>query len=89
MSGGRPTPFVGERYSTIACFDGWPKPWEEGQHWSVVIDFDNQRSSNREPSDGSIRFLAESAPHETLTPGARFELYEGRRCTAIGEVLWP
>jgi hypothetical protein len=86
-SGGRESPFLGTRYSTVVRFDGWPRPWEEGQHWSVVIDFDPPRGTIIHASEGSMRFLSDGSPDDVLVPGKEFELYEGRRCTAVGAVL--
>ena len=34
-----------------------------------------------------VSFLSEEGPGERLVPGARFEVYEGRKVMAKGEVL--
>jgi hypothetical protein len=54
--------------------------------WSLVVEFDN-------PPDDSlchitdIRFLVDEAPKELLYSGSEFELREGRKLVARGEVL--
>lgn len=87
-AGGRTAGFAGQRYSTVARFTGWPAPWEEGPHWSVVIDFgETDNAATTLPQNGFLAFLSPDAPDEVLIPGAHFELYEGRRRTAEGEVI--
>ncbi|WP_322816248.1 hypothetical protein [Chloroflexus sp.] len=41
-----------------------------------------------EPMTVSFRFLSPDAPVELLQPGSRFELIEGERVVAVGEVLF-
>ena len=83
--GGRHTMPRGPSYSTVAKFeelaDRWPR-----EAWSVVLAFDE------EPQErdliARIRLLVpETAPPDLLRPGARFELFEGSRLVAVGEVL--
>lgn len=84
-SGGRPEPFAGERYSTMAFFPNH-QTGDSDESWSVDIRFDEAPSFQGNPCKGRVSFLVEAAPHRWLAPGTVFELLEGRRLTAIGLV---
>ncbi len=43
--------------------------------WTLVIDFD-EPPREEDWTDVTICFLVPDAPHHSLRPGARFELYE-------------
>ena len=84
--GGRPAPPVGPRYSTVARFEKQRAEWEK-EAWSLVVEW-------QEPIDAAgwvtanVRFLVpENAPSQLLAVGSRFELMEGRRVVAQGEVV--
>jgi hypothetical protein len=83
--GGRRTLPTGPRYSTPARFEG-QAPGPEGANWSLVLDL---KTSPPQSTDwiADVRFLFPEAPHELLSKGARFELYEGKKCVARGVVL--
>jgi hypothetical protein len=54
--------------------------------WSLAV----RKLEEVEDSDewlAEIAYLMPEAPHEELTIGRRFELYEGARCVATGVVL--
>lgn len=79
------TDYLVASYITPARFedekDKWPK-----EAWSLVVEFNG-------PPDESlctiadVRFLSPEGPTRLLHPGSVFELYEGRRMVARGEVL--
>ena len=83
--GGRATPPPGPVYSTVARFKQLAARWPQ-EAWSVVIKL-------KEPPDREgrmtveIRMLVDGAPEGLLEPGSEFELFEGQRCVASGEVL--
>jgi hypothetical protein len=84
--GGRPSPPPGPDYSTVARFEVRADRWPH-EAWSIVLNI-------YAPPDAEglmvadIRMLAgEDAPKELLSPGSRFELFEGRKQVASGEVL--
>lgn len=85
IAGGRKSPPSGPRYVTVARFDEAKDRWPN-EAWSLVLDF-------REPLDESlcmiadVRFLMPEAPVELLHPGSTFELFEGSKVVARGEVL--
>jgi len=79
--GGRESPPPGPQYSTAARFevlrDRWPR---EG--WSVVL-----RIEGADPTEVGIRPLVPNAPSELFVSGSRFDLFEGSKKVAEGEVL--
>jgi hypothetical protein len=83
--GGRKVPFTGITYSTVARFVEPSQRAGDGA-WSVVIDFDIPVTPDSQ-TVGAVRFLSTEAPHEILRPGAQFDLLEGARVVAHGEVL--
>ncbi|MHB1422454.1 MAG: hypothetical protein ACYC3I_04495 [Gemmataceae bacterium] len=85
--GGRRTPPSGPRYSTPARFEG-QAPGPEGANWSLVVDRMSQPLGSADWI-AEVRFLVDEAPHELLLLGARFELYEGKKCVARGVIISP
>jgi hypothetical protein len=83
--GGRATPPVGPIYSTVAKFKQLAEKWPQ-EAWSVVIHFKDPPDTDGR-MDVEIRMLIEGAPESLLQPGSVFELFEGRRCVAKGEIL--
>ena|SRR6266705_2275785 len=85
VPGARKSPPTGPRYSTVARFKEDQSDWLR-QAWSLVLEF-------RSPPDESlcliadVRFLVEDAPVHFLHPGSAFELFEGRKVVATGEVV--
>ena len=84
--GGRHSPPPGPEYSTVARFENLAQRWPQ-EAWSVVLAIS-------EPADAEgvmvvgIRLLApKNAPDGLLSSGSTFELYEGKKCVARGEVL--
>lgn len=84
--GGRPAPPPGPRYSTVARFERLAESWPM-EAWSVVLGISGPASSEG-TMVANIRMLAgAAAPKELLESGSRFELYEGSRRVARGEIL--
>ncbi len=84
-AGGRKTPFSGLSYSTVARFEedavNWPK-----SAWSIVAEFE-EPPGNSSQSIAMVHFLSPDAPVHLLHRGSQFELYEGRRAVARGEII--
>ena len=84
--GGRSSLPAGPTYSTVARFDVLADRWPR-EAWSVVLNI-SAPADPRGVMTAGIRMLAgDEAPAELLSPGSKFELYEGHRCVARGEVL--
>jgi hypothetical protein len=85
--GGRNKPPSTSRYSTVIHFEGdtgWPK-----DAWSIVVDFDDTPDESLE-TIANVWFLAHedpAVPNRFLEPGNRFELVEGARIVAKGEII--
>lgn len=83
--GGRKSPPPGPRYVTVSRFeehkDRYPK-----EAWSLVVEFSKPPDYQREIIS-EVSFLMDAAPHHLLHPGSRFELFEGYKLVAEGEVL--
>lgn len=82
---GRERPFIGEQYIAVARFEKEKSKWP-GEAWSLVVEF-NEPSPTGECATAKIHFLAPSAPAYLLNKGDKFELFEGSKCVAEGEVL--
>ncbi|HYG09038.1 MAG TPA: hypothetical protein VD835_03585 [Pyrinomonadaceae bacterium] len=84
-AGGRMSPPPGPRYITVARFeddkDSYPK-----EAWSLVLEFSGLPDNSLNVI-ADVRFLVEDAPVQLLHQGSIFELYEGYRLVARGEVL--
>lgn len=84
-AGGRNSPPPGPRYSTVARFEEIKDKWPQ-EAWSVVLEFTG-------PPDESLCMVAyvsllnPAGPTNLLHPGSIFELFEGHRLVARGEVL--
>jgi hypothetical protein len=83
--GGRASPPAGPTYSTVARFAQFAARWPE-EAWSVVLTLQAPPDAAGRMTVG-IRMLSEAAAAWLLSPGSVFELVEGRRCVARGEVL--
>src|SRR5262245_14205439 len=84
-AGGREGPPPGPRYLAPARFEDEKEKWPN-EAWTLVIEF-------IDPPDESlcmiadVRLLNPEGPVRLLHPGSVFELYEGDRVVAKGEVL--
>lgn len=83
--GGRTHAPAGPRYSTIAKFEKEAKKWPKAA-WSIVAEF-KKISDDLSSVIAEVRCLSSDAPSHLLQPGSKFELYEGSRLVAHGEVL--
>lgn len=83
--GGRKHPPRGPRYSTAVRFTNQAKKWPQ-EAWSLIVEFTETRD-NLFCREAEIQFLSDVAPVDLLQPGNQFELYEGRRVVARGEIL--
>jgi hypothetical protein len=88
--GGRTTAPTSSRYVTVAEFDPPAPNWPQ-EAWSVVIE--PVEGELAQSDDGSrevavtLRFLAGAvAPEQALRTGVRFQLLEGKRVVADGEI---
>jgi len=70
----------------MARFESLADRWSQ-EAWSVVLEISLPADAEGVMETG-IRMLAgHEAPAGLLASGSRFEMYEGRRCVARGEVL--
>ena len=84
--GGRwPLP-LGPRYSTAARFESLADLWPD-EAWSLVLEFETLPNELGEHIAKIRLLVAEGAPSNLLDPGERFDLFEGSRCVAQGQVL--
>ena len=83
--GGRRSLPTGPMYVAPAKFLAHSEKWGV-EDWSLVVE-------KIENADGSKEWLTnvwfgmEDAPHEWLSSGSSFELYEGCRCVGIGRII--
>jgi hypothetical protein len=82
--GGRTAPPIGPRYVAPAKFESAAEAWP-GEAWSLVVELIDRAPGSHEWV-AQVHFLMGDAPHDLLTEGADFELYEGKRCVARGQV---
>ena len=84
-AGGRESPPAGPRYSTAARFEEEKHKWPH-EAWSLILEFSGSPDeSNCTIADVSL--LNPEGPTRLLHPGSVFELFEGNRLVARGEVL--
>lgn len=76
---------VGSRYTTVARFED-EKDKYPAEAWSLVIEFESLPDGSGTMLT-SVRFLVEEAPSYLLHPGSKFELFEGRKLVASGEII--
>lgn len=84
-NGGRQSPPTDPRYSTVARFEDIKDKWPN-EAWSIVAEFLEEMNSTRSVIV-DLRFLVENGPKNLLYPGSKFDLFEGPRLVAKGEVL--
>jgi hypothetical protein len=83
--GGRKQPPSGEEppvyWAVVKLLDAEP----QANSWSIYA---RKLSSTAEGFlwDAAVQFRVPEAPHDLLTEGRRFELYEGAKCVAHGVV---
>jgi hypothetical protein len=86
--GGRRVAPSGPRYIAPVRFEGQTVAEWEREAWSLVVDL---VSHPPESADwiAQVRYLVDEAPQELLRLGARFGLYEGKKCVARGAIINP
>ena len=84
--GGRKAPPSGPRYSAVARFESEAAKWPH-EAWSIMAELPG-------PPDESLEVIADihllapdKAPAHLLQAGNRFDLFEGTRLVARGEIL--
>lgn len=83
--GGRHLPPSGLHYvAPVRLEDQTAEP--AGADWSLVVDRIAQPSESIDWI-AEVRYLVDEAPRKLLRPGARFTLYEGKKCVARGVIL--
>lgn len=79
-------PHLGSTYSTVARFEALRELWPQ-EAWSVVIEVTTPLDSLGSMR-ANIRLLFEDrAPPGLLDAGSKFDLFEGQRCVASGEIV--
>lgn len=71
-------------YATLVRFPGSSEPWPPAKAWSLVVE--KAEGLNAFTWEAEVRFLEDDAPTELLISGRRFELYEGWKRVAVGEL---
>jgi len=84
--GGRSSPPPGPDYSTVARFETLADSWPHVA-WSIVLAISGPADADGMMEVGIRMLAAENAPSELLSRGSRFDLFEGRKLVASGEVL--
>jgi hypothetical protein len=82
--GGRKAPPTVQFYRSIPRFAEDPN-WKRGV-WDLTVEF-LEYPNVENPSRVWISFDSNGAPEEFLHSGSRFELTEGRKVVALGQVL--
>jgi hypothetical protein len=88
QAGGRKTPPTVPRYSTVVHFKGDTIEWPKMQ-WSLVVELDEPLTDSLEAT-ATVWFLAHDhpeTPNHFLEPGNLFELLEGGKVVATGEII--
>lgn len=84
-AGGRESPPPGPRYSTAARFEEEKEKWPQ-EAWSLVLEFNISPDESR-CIIADVHFLNPEGPTRLLHSGSVFDLFEGDRLVARGEVL--
>ena len=82
--GGRAEPSHGTRWYTTICRLPWESAGCPGQ-WSLVVSLPFIDVAGTHMT--FVHFLSADAPHDLLLPGVQFDLYEGHRLVASGEIM--
>jgi hypothetical protein len=78
---GTGTPPYAPQVRFVDSADPWPPP----NVWSLVVEKVSETSNPFEWL-AEVRYLVESAPHHELRSGRCFDLYEGPKCVASGQL---
>jgi hypothetical protein len=86
-SGGRRNPprlAVGEHYMAPASVGSWDGNNAGSASWTLVVY--NVTRLGEYKCQATVEYLVPEAPHETLQLGTKFEMYEGAKCVAKGQI---
>jgi hypothetical protein len=83
--GGREVLPTGLQYSTVSRFADTAMLWPK-EAWSLVVEFEEMPRRGVQTL-ARARFLSPEAPAHLLKSGNRFELLEGDRVVARGQIL--
>jgi len=75
----------GQRFVLPARFEHQGEDWMEDA-WSLLVEVDGVPESDGKQS-GVARFLMSTAPHEWLSEGKQFTIFEGELALAHGSVV--
>ena len=81
--GGRESP-PPVRFVTPARFEKYKDLLPDNAWWSLRFDFS---ATPEDFSVAEISFLVEEGPQELLQPGSKFDIFDGSRFVAAGEVI--
>ena len=84
IDGGRDAPPSGPRYATVARFPEQGDLWRK-EAWSLVVEF-TEAPDSQLTHRATISYL-NAGPAKFLAPGKTFELLEGDKVVARGQVL--
>lgn len=84
--GGRRSPPTGPEYSTVARFESLADRWPE-EAWSIVLRISASADASGTMLADIRMLVGANAPRDLLASGSRFDLFEGDRHVASGEVL--
>lgn len=88
-NGGRTKPPLGlgsPPYATEIRFVDGEETWSPQEAWSLVV-MKHEAESNEYRWIADVHFLVKEAPHDSLRDGRTFELYEGNKCVARGQLI--
>jgi len=74
----------GQRFSLPARFDHQGEDWTSNA-WSLVVHVEGIPDAQGHQV-ATVRFLVPNAPHDWLSEGKRFTLFEGHLALAEGEI---
>jgi hypothetical protein len=74
----------GQRFSIPARFDHQKEDWLSDA-WSLVVEVEGVPDAHGYQV-GHVKFLVPGAPHEWLSVGKKFTLFEGNLAVAEGEI---
>ena len=83
--GGRRQPPSGEGkipYSAVVRLS--QQPWPMSSAWSLAVE--KIQATSPFSWIARVHFVAEEAPEDSLSEGTEFELYEGKKCVARGQI---
>jgi hypothetical protein len=77
----------GEHYGATASVGNWNGNNSHLANWSVFVCDVEEVSDFR--CNATVGYVVREAPHASFLPGTKFELYEGARCVAKGQIIGP